>query len=59
MENKLEELLESGPVVINVGVRGFAESIQAQEMKVEVVHIDWTPPAGGDKETAALLDKLL
>ena len=30
MENKLKELLESGPMVINVGVRDFAESIQAQ-----------------------------
>ena len=57
MENKLEELLESGPVVINIGVRDFAESIQAQE--IEVVHIDWAPPAGGDPETASLLDKLL
>ena len=59
MENKLEELLESGPVIITVGVRDFAENIQVQEIEVEVVHIDWTPPAGGDKETAALLDKLL
>ena len=57
MENKLEELFESGPVVINVGVREFAESIQEQE--VEIVHVDWAPPAGGDKEIAALLDKLL
>ena len=57
MKTKLEELLQNGPVVINLGVLGFAESLQDQG--VEVVHVDWSPPAGGDAEMAELLDKLL
>lgn len=57
MKSKLEELLQKGPVVINLGVREFAESLQDQG--VEVVHVDWAPPAGGDTELAKLLDKLL
>jgi hypothetical protein len=57
VKTKLEELLQDGPVVINLGVREFAESLQDQE--VNVVHVDWEPPAGGDTEMAELLEKLL
>ncbi len=57
MKTRLEELLQDGPVVINLGVREFAESLQDQE--VDVVHVDWEPPAGGDTEMAELLEKLL
>jgi len=57
MKTELEELLQDGPVVINLGVREFAETLQDQG--VEVVHVDWAPPAGGDTEMAELLDKLL
>jgi hypothetical protein len=57
MADKVRELLEQGPVVINLGVQDFAESLKAQD--VEVVHVDWTPPAGGDREMMELLDHLL
>jgi len=57
VKTELEELLRNGPVVVNLGVREFAESLQDQG--VEVVHVDWAPPAGGDTEMAELLDKLL
>lgn len=57
MKTKLEELLQNGPVVISLGVREFAESLQDQGVKV--VHVDWSPPAGGDAEMAELLDILL
>jgi hypothetical protein len=57
MKTQIEELLQNGPVVINLGVREFAESLQDQE--VEVVHVDWAPPAGGDTEMAELLERLL
>ncbi len=50
-------MLRQGPAPINVGLRAFAESLEAQG--VEVVHVDWTPPAGGDTEMAQLLDGLL
>jgi FdrA protein len=55
--NKLEELLHQGPVAINVGVVDFAETLQIQG--IQVVHVNWTPPAGGDPELMELLDQLL
>ena len=57
MADKVNELLDRGPVVINLGVQDFAESLEAQD--VEVVHVEWTPPAGGDQEMIDLLDQLL
>jgi FdrA protein len=57
MADGLDELLEKGPVAVNIGLEDFAESLKAQ--CVEVVHVDWTPPAGGDREMIELLDQLL
>jgi FdrA protein len=57
MADKISELLDRGPVVINLGIQDFAESLKAQD--VEVAHVDWTPPAGGDREMIELLDQLL
>ena len=42
--------------VINVGLEGFATELSAQG--VPVVHVQWSPPAGGDATLAALLGKL-
>ena len=57
MKDKGKELLLEKLVVINVGVSGFAVSIEQQEM--EVIQVDWVPPAGGDEEMIDLLEKLL
>jgi hypothetical protein len=57
MPSKIDELLINPLVVINIGLRKFAENLEGQ--KVEVVQVDWTPPAGGDKEMMNLLDQLL
>ena len=57
MEIKASDLLQQTLVIINIGVSKFAESLVDQE--VEVVHIDWSPPAGGDEELIDLLDELL
>jgi FdrA protein len=57
VSNKLEDLLQQGPIAINIGVYDFAESLQIQG--VQVVHVNWTPPAGGDPELMELLDQLL
>jgi hypothetical protein len=57
METKIEKLLSEPIVVINVGLSQFAKSMEDQG--VEVVQVDWTPPAGGDKEMMNLLDNLL
>jgi len=57
MPHKLDELLQNGPIVINIGVCDFADSLKIQEVKV--IHVNWTPPAGGDPNLIELLDKLL
>ena len=57
MQTKIDELLHTPLVVINLGLRKFAESLEEQE--IEVVQVDWVPPAGGDKDVQDLLDQLL
>jgi hypothetical protein len=56
-ESTIGSLLNKPVVVINLGLKKFAENLEKQE--VEVVQVDWTPPAGGDKEMIQLLDRLL
>ena len=50
------ELLQSPPRVINVGLAVFAADLDAQN--VDVIHVDWRPPAGGDEDLARLLSML-
>ena len=57
MQTKIDALLHTPLIVINLGLKKFAESLEEQE--IEVVQVDWVPPAGGDKEMADLLDQLL
>jgi FdrA protein len=57
MADEFKKLLNEPLVVINLGLDSFAESIEEQQ--VEVVRVDWKPPAGGDQEMIALLDQLL
>jgi len=55
--NSFEKMLREGPVPVNVGVLEFAESLEQQG--IHVVRVEWTPPAGGDEQMAALLEDLL
>jgi len=57
MAPTLDDVLDQPLVVINLGLKGFAESLEQQA--VEVVQVDWVPPAGGDAEMLDLLDRLL
>jgi hypothetical protein len=57
MGTGLERMLRDGPVAINLGLRGFAESLLSQGG--QVVHVDWAPPAEIDAEVADILDELL
>lgn len=57
MSEQIDELLNRPLVVINIGLDGFASSFE--EQKVDVLRVDWRPPAGGDKEMIELLDQLL
>lgn len=52
----IASLLSAQPVVVNVGVRSFAQTLQASG--VHTVQYDWSPIAGGDAELAGLLDLL-
>ena len=42
--------------VVSIGVSTFADDLRSQD--VEVVSVDWKPPAGGDAEMMKLLEKL-
>jgi FdrA protein len=57
MYGNIEEILSGPLIVINIGLSGFAESLEEQE--VEVVQVNWAPPAGGDQELIDLLEDLL
>lgn len=41
---------------INVGLESFAENLQAQG--VQVVHVDWRPPAGGNEKLSGILERM-
>ncbi|MGD2155611.1 MAG: hypothetical protein PVG14_00360 [Anaerolineales bacterium] len=57
MEDAIQKLLTEPVVVINLGPKKFAENLEIQD--VEVIQVDWAPPAGGDQELIDLLDKLI
>ena len=57
MEDPIQQLLSGPLVIINLGLKKFAESLKKQE--IEIIQIDWSPPAGGDQEMIDLLDDLL
>jgi FdrA protein len=52
----IEKLLSTQVKVVNVGLEGFVKDLK--QCDIEVVHVDWSPPAGGDPAMAALLAKL-
>jgi hypothetical protein len=58
-ENKRSEektILTEKLKVVNIGISTFADDLRSQD--VEVVYVDWKPPAGGDIEMLKLLEKL-
>ena len=50
------DLLAAPPRVVNVGLELFAHDLTA--VGAQVVHVQWSPPAGGNARLAALLEKL-
>jgi len=42
--------------VIDLGLESFHNSLKKQG--VEVLHVDWSPPAGGNKRLMKILKKL-
>jgi len=55
-DGKSQDLLAAGPRVVNVGLEIFAGNLVARGARV--VHVEWSPPAGGDARLAGLLEKL-
>ena len=55
-ERRPLDLLSPPIRVINVGLERFAADLAA--LDVDVVHVDWRPPAGGDPQLADVLAKL-
>ena len=55
-EPKIRKFLEEPLKIVNIGLEGFSQELDQQG--VEVVHVDWAPPAGGDPVLADLLSKL-
>ena len=54
MKDTVNKTLLDAPVkVINVGLESFA--LELAQNGVEVLHADWTPPAGGDPKLAELV----
>ena len=57
MDKKNAKDLVNTPLkVINVGLELFALDLEQQQ--VQVMQVDWKPPAGGDPHLAKLLSKL-
>ena len=50
------DLLAAPPRVVNIGLELFANDLKA--IGAQVVHVQWSPPAGGNARLAGLLDKL-
>jgi len=57
MPETKNDILNQPLIVINLGLENFARNLEIQ--KIDVIRVDWKPPAGGDQEMINLLDKLL
>jgi uncharacterized UPF0146 family protein len=51
------ECIRERPKVINIGIELFAQALKDQG--VDVIHVDWRPPAGGDFKSVKLLEQML
>jgi hypothetical protein len=52
-----KDLFQETIIAINVGIQDFGNALEQQG--IQVIYVDWTPPAGGDQEMIDLLDTLL
>jgi FdrA protein len=55
-DHAANRLLAAPPRVVNVGLELFADNLAGCGAKI--VHVEWSPPAGGNARLAGLLDKL-
>jgi FdrA protein len=52
-----KDLLSEEPVVVNIGLAEFSQALMDQG--IQVIQVDWRPPAAGDEELVSLLDELV
>lgn len=57
MSRSINELFQQKVAAINLGTDTFKADLKNQD--VEVVHVDWRPPAGGNPELLFALDKVI
>jgi FdrA protein len=55
--DELVNLITEVLVAINMGIQDFGSSLE--EQGIQVVYVDWDPPAGGDQEMIELLDQFM
>ena len=55
-ESGAEALFEQPLDILTIGLDGFTEELTTQG--IQVMQLDWRPPAQGDAELAELLSKL-
>ncbi len=55
--NKIIDMLNNGPAVINAGITAFGDDLKHQN--INSLHIQWKPAAGGDPSAIAALDKII
>jgi hypothetical protein len=53
---KINELFQNELSAVNMGLDGFADTLERQG--VAVARVDWKPPAGGNRKIAELLSRL-
>ncbi|MEW5825558.1 MAG: hypothetical protein AB1778_01895 [Candidatus Bipolaricaulota bacterium] len=53
----LSDLLEKGPIAVNLGLPEFARSLQGQGR--DVIHVDWAPRPVLEAELREILEQLL
>lgn len=65
--HQINELFAKKLHMVNIGVETFYDDMKSQKeapaddpvhQDIELVHVDWKPVAGGNRELAGLLDML-
>jgi len=56
MKSSSPDLFQQPLKVINLGLEVFADNLRADG--IEVIHVDWRPPAGGDVRLVNILAAL-
>ncbi len=56
VNEKINELFGQDLVVVNVGLKSFYDTLKGKGYKA--VHVNWRPPAGGNKKLISILSKL-